>query len=1544
MDPSTFIPVYDSSVAAGDGDAHLPLKKRRRVQDFTAPETSRPSSRSQYKKGPPHMWKNGRKSTTNLSPTLPPVTPATTPHPVTDADRLSRPNRDTTGERRQALVDDVQPGPSRPRESVLSDGGISEADEEEEEEGPFYTLRQLSRRSYRKNGAVDTTYEIKFNTRMFGKTLSSISEKLEDMFRTVLDEATVGLQDSDLGRVVIHHPSLNSPIVVHLRTLDLLTPEAIMEVILNYLNSNEALVLDALFRINVGIIRLLRGGVYKHITKLTGANNDIHLKRSLVQIVSNDNLCLARSIVVSWAKVHWVSNEEWRQSIAGTRGDTFCRALQLKKVPKWLYAHLLDRKRTEQRRFAEIVCCRAGVSLNVPATLNDIPKFEAALDVRICVVSSALGNKFIRVPPPDSPQNPLLYVYHVQQGDDDIGHFHAISSITGVLKLSYFCETCLKGYSNREKHACETYCIVCKTADCLVTDEAMSCSLCHMTCRSLACFERHNVMTLNRDVDKRQSQCQKWHRCKTCFKVFKTSDRPVKDHTCGEWCCSTCSQYVVGQHLCYQRCVPLQEVSRYRYLFFDFECNQDSTSECSEGYAVGHCASCTVTPCIKCKKCFNCNDPTCGSYTHRPNYVVCHKVCNKCVLTTISTKCDHCGDRCVDCNALNDKGTSYDRPPCHGCGSRERIFEGPNTARQFGEYLFDDQHRAFTVLAHNLKGYDGYFILEYLLDQSIFPEKIIYSGSKIMYMSVGRGLDIRLLDSLNFLPMKLAALPKAFGLQELKKGWFPHFFNTKENQQYIGPFPEVKYYGHDMMSSGERADFLAWHSSQSQVFDFREEMKTYCVSDVTILREACMCFRKLMISVTSENRQVFDDKSKRVRDVTVAVDPFRHTTIASVCMAVYKGKYFAECRQVEAKHKQSGAVARVAITSQNNDKVYVLDGSVIAQNELASTWSYDPSNGVLTSAIARVPTAGYGVDQYSAVSILWLQWLNVSEHLSIQHALNNREHQVPGSKYKLDGYDPVTHTAYEFNGCLFHGCPQCFPDRQMKHPLTRQSYEELFTLTRKKESFLKVHGYRVVSIWECDFGRLIRHNPDLSAFVKAADIQPRLDPRDSFFGGRTNASKLYCAAGEGERIRYIDFTSLYPYVNKYCEYPRGHPEIITKPVRDLSVYFGIAMVKILPPRGLYHPVLPYRSCGKLKFPLCRTCADEEALEPCQCSDVDRCLLGTWCIPELNKAVEKGYTLLRVYEVYHWPERMQYDADTKQGGLFTPYVNAFLKLKQQASGWPGWCQTETDKGKYISDYYEREGISLDYASVQKNPGLRSLAKLCLNSFWGKFGQRLNMPQSEFIHDSCPERFFSLLSDPLKTVTDFHIVNNHTIHLKYELKSDSCVTDDKTNIFIASFTTCWARLKLYDLLDRLQRQILYYDTDSIIYVSNAQVDDPPLGDYLGELTDELDAGEYIVEFVSGGPKNYAYKTSSGVESCKVRGFTLNFTNSRLINFSAVKELVTRRGDNLQVTTVNPNKICRNVKTNSIYNREEMKHYKVVYTKRVIQDDYDTLPYGY
>ena len=137
---------------------------------------------------------------------------------------------------------------------------------------------------------------------------------------------------------------------------------------------------------------------------------------------------------------------------------------------------------------------------------------------------------------------------------------------------------------------------------------------------------------------------------------------------------------------------------------------------------------------------------------------------------------------------------------------------------------------------------------------------------------------------------------------------------------------------------------------------------------------------------------------------------------------------------------------------------------------------------------------------------------------------------------------------------------------------------------------------------------------------------------------------LHAVAGEAEEIRYVDVTSLYPWVNKNCPYPTGHPQVITQPVdQSLGSYFGIATVDILPPAGLFHPVLPVRRGQKLTFPLWRTCVQEEQAKPmlsrnhyCPHSDADHTLRGTWCTPELVKAVEKGYTLVKIHEVWHFP--------------------------------------------------------------------------------------------------------------------------------------------------------------------------------------------------------------------------------------------------------------------------------------------------------------------
>ena len=54
------------------------------------------------------------------------------------------------------------------------------------------------------------------------------------------------------------------------------------------------------------------------------------------------------------------------------------------------------------------------------------------------------------------------------------------------------------------------------------------------------------------------------------------------------------------------------------------------------------------------------------------------------------------------------------------------------------------------------------------------------------------------------------------------------------------------------------------------------------------------------------------------------------------------------------------------------------------------------------------------------------------------------------------------------------------------------------------------------------------------------------------------------------------------------------------------------------------------------------------------------------------------------------------------------------------------------------------------------------------------------------------------------------------------------------YLATFTTCWARLNLYNILEKIDRNVLYYDTDSVIYLSNLKKNDVPLGAYLGDRT--------------------------------------------------------------------------------------------------------------
>ena len=163
---------------------------------------------------------------------------------------------------------------------------------------------------------------------------------------------------------------------------------------------------------------------------------------------------------------------------------------------------------------------------------------------------------------------------------------------------------------------------------------------------------------------------------------------------------------------------------------------------------------------------------------------------------------------------------------------------------------------------------------------------------------------------------------------------------------------------------------------------------------------------------------------------------------------------------------------------------------------------------------------------------------------------------------------------------------------------------------------------------------MTKTDPELEYFFYYHEIVDPLKPRDALFGGRTNALKLYHKCEKDKKIFYYDFTSLYLYVQKYCKFPIGHPTILTENIDPLKKYFGIIKCKILPPRTLYIPVLPARINKKLVFPLCRTCAEIKFMDRCCHNDQERAITGTWCTPEVDKAVELGYKILKIYEVWH----------------------------------------------------------------------------------------------------------------------------------------------------------------------------------------------------------------------------------------------------------------------------------------------------------------------
>ena len=589
------------------------------------------------------------------------------------------------------------------------------------------------------------------------------------------------------------------------------------------------------------------------------------------------------------------------------------------------------------------------------------------------------------------------------------------------------------------------------------------------------------------------------------------------------------------------------------------------------------------------------------------------------------------------------------------------------------------------------------------------------------------------------------------------------------------------------------------------------------------------------------------------------------------------------------------------------------------------------------------------------MALKWLMWKG--EGIHIQHARNMGEKVITvGSRsYKVDGYHEETKTVFEFFGCYYHGCPVCYRDREKKPAGFCQTMEDAYQETLTRVAELEKAGYEVVTVWECEVKRMLKEDPEMAEFFEKTEIPQPINPRDALKGGRTNATRLLYECKPGEKMGYVDVVSLYPWGVKWTEFPVGHPEIITENFQPITAesnpYFGLISCTIVPARKLLHPVLPYACNGKLYFPLCRTCARLQAKDFCTHTDEERALTGTWVSTELNKALQMGYRVVKVHSVWHYSETDKHDGKDQDTGLFTKYINCFLKLKIEASGWPSWVKTDADRSKFLQECYDREGIVLDPEKIQKNSGLRSLAKLCLNSFWGKFGQRPNLPKDEFVID--PAKFSNLIFDDSNIVHNVQVLNESMVHVTYSKTEEEVPIMGHSNPVIAAFTTANCRLRLYEELEKLGECVAYFDTDSCIYITRDAAEyQPALGSFLGDMTDELEdygCGSYIDQFVGAGAKNYAFRVrkpdGSTATKVKIRGFTLNYHAAAHLNLENLRrkvEAFVQHGEKQKTLIVQPQ--IQRTKERQLVTADVGKEYSVVYDKRWVLDDFSTLPFGY
>ena len=444
--------------------------------------------------------------------------------------------------------DEVQTGRGEKRKNEDDDEEplSTESEDEQDEEGQYY-FQLESRKKYhsKKFGMTATDHKVRFNNVLADFDLLQSTESTMKIFHHLLEEVTEGMAPNDKVRFILRSEQLDTPISLPFMTVDDLTTERVFSQIERVIQSNQEFRLNDTVTIDINHVKTPEG---RGRSKRTIFNIRDHLKKkgSIILINNTDDLCLARALAVSIARIE--------------------------NDPK--YNHIRNPRRPVQRERAFDLHQAANVPLG-PCGIDEVKLFQNYLvNYQIIVVSGMHNNSIIYPPqPPGTDEKPIISLYYHDN------HFDVITSIPGFLSRSYFCQRCHKAYDHTSDHVCSIMCSSCRGFGCVFEAKGIVCNECDRVFKNQACYDRHKNEPMNRGG---RTVCEVIRKCDKCSKAMDV--RKIKNgHICGKKCrtCGIILNQEDTDHKCYIQQLEQEEESSYNYLlFFDFEATQEHGTHC----------------------------------------------------------------------------------------------------------------------------------------------------------------------------------------------------------------------------------------------------------------------------------------------------------------------------------------------------------------------------------------------------------------------------------------------------------------------------------------------------------------------------------------------------------------------------------------------------------------------------------------------------------------------------------------------------------------------------------------------------------------------------------------------------------------------------------------------------------------------------------------------------------------------------------------------------------------------------------------------------